>query len=215
MSHFGRKVVCSISRNLDGPSRSQRDTVRRHTSSQLFCKMTNDSASVNKPKMQYRFVLCAASLRVNPSCLISTSCVLAVPINSPSLGAIAALYALILNDHVLHRSLPSCSPEYTFVSVKSFVSTRLNPACTSVCAVAIRCAFNSCATAFSCAACNATSSLNCWISSAGTLTCWRHTRNKTLSILRIEIRQRGKDEETSMTQWTQWVDRQAARGAQS
>ena len=88
-------------------------------------------------------LLCAASLGVNPSCLISTSCVLDVPINSPSLGAIAAQYALILKDHVVHRSLPSCSPEHR----------------TSVCAVAVRCAVNYC----DCAACNATRSFNCWI----------------------------------------------------
>ena len=43
--------------------------------------------------------------------------------------------------------------EYTLGFVKSFVSTRLIPARTSVCAVAVRCAVNSCATASSCAAC--------------------------------------------------------------
>ena len=73
-------------------------------------------------------MLCAASLGVNASCLISTSCVLAVLINSPSLGAIAAQYALILIDHVVHRSSPSCSPEHTFGFVKEF---RVNQAQTS------------------------------------------------------------------------------------
>ena len=114
------------------------------------------------------------SLGVIASCLISTSCVLAVPINSPSLGAIAAQCAFILNDHVVHRSLPSCSPEDTFGSVKSFVSTTLKPARPSVCAVEVRCAVNSCATASSCAACNAASSLNCWISSAVAMTLQPH-----------------------------------------
>ena len=100
------------------------------------CTMSSASASINKLRVWNRFVLCAASLGVIASCLISTSCVLAVPINSPSLGAIAAQYAFILNDHVVHRALPSCSPEYTFDFVESFVSTRLKPARTSVCAVA-------------------------------------------------------------------------------
>ena len=44
------------------------------------------------------------------------------PISSPSVGAIAAQCALVLNGHVAHRSFPSCSPEYTFGFVKSFVS---------------------------------------------------------------------------------------------
>ena len=44
------------------------------------------------------------------------------PISSPSVGAIAAQYALVLNGHVAHRSFPSCSPEYTFGFVKSLVS---------------------------------------------------------------------------------------------
>ena len=45
---------------------------------------------------------------------------LRAPVDSPSVGAVAAQYALILNDHVVHRSLPSCSPEYTLGFVKEF-----------------------------------------------------------------------------------------------
>ena len=64
-----------------------------------------------------------SSLGVNASCLISTSCVLAVPINSLS------LYALILNDHVVHRqntllvsSRVSCLPGSSQLAPRSVPS---------------------------------------------------------------------------------------------
>ena len=56
----------------------------------------------------------AVSPGVTASCLISNSSRLADPISSPSLGVDAAQHALIMTDHVVHRSFPSCSPECTF-----------------------------------------------------------------------------------------------------
>ena len=86
---------------------SLRVTTRGHTSIALFtrlsCTMSSALSSVNKLRRQYRFVLWAASARVIASCLISNSCRLADPINSPSLGVVAAQHALIMTDHVVHR----------------------------------------------------------------------------------------------------------------
>ena len=141
MSHFGNRIACSFPRNLDLQSNVHRTVVH-----DVQCLCIREQA-------QDVVQMCAASRVVNASCLISTSCVLAVPTNSPSLGAIAAQYALISNNYAVYGSLLYCSPEYTFGFVKSFVSTRLKPARTSVCAVAVRCLVNSCATASSCAAC--------------------------------------------------------------
>ena len=145
---------CSISRNLDGIFGSQRDTVRRHTSSPLLTRLLQDDQC-----------LCIRQQAQDAVQIRVVCCVTLGQRILHDLNVLRARCSHQLTQSRCHRRTTCshferpCSP--SFVSVTSFVSTRLKPACTSVCAVAVRCAFNSCATAFSCAACNATSSLNC------------------------------------------------------
>ena len=180
MSHLGNRIACSILRNLQGtfwfPARHH-PTPHLHSMAQRALLHDVQRLSIRQRAqdvVQIRAVCCLTrSHRILPDLNLL---LIADTISSPSLGAIAAQYALILNDRVVHRSLPSCSPEYTFGFVKSSVSTRLKHARTSVCAVAARCAVNSCTIAYCCAVRNAVSSLNCRTSSAVAMTLPHATR---------------------------------------
>ena len=142
MSHFGNRIACSIPRNLEG---SQRVTIRRHTSIPLPTGLAIRQHA--QDVIQIRAVCCTIrSHCVLPDLQFLLTC---RSISSPTLGAIAAQHGLILNDHAAHRSFPMYSPKYTIGFVKSFVSTKLMPDRTSICAVIARCDVNSCVTASS------------------------------------------------------------------
>ena len=114
MFHFGDKIVCNTPQCLES-------TFVSHMSPPnivLFCTMSNALSSINKLWKLYNS-LWAASAGVIAFCLISNSCRLPDPTNSPSLGVVAAQHALIMTNHVVHRSffrahqsacLASCRP---------------------------------------------------------------------------------------------------------